>query len=144
MSRADLADDTGSVLLLGIGLLAVCLLALVVVVDASSAFLQRRALVSLADAAALAGAQSIDLDTYYRQGSTIGTRLEPAAVSAAARAQVLRGADSAPTRIESIATDGVTVRVRLTRPLVLPFLGAAITDVVRVESSARLDYRAAN
>ena len=44
--------EEGSVLILGIGLLGVCLLALVVVADAGSAFLQRKNLYSVADAAA--------------------------------------------------------------------------------------------
>lgn len=138
-SSGTLGDDEGSVLLLGIGLVIVCLLAVVVVVDASAAFLQRRALMSLADGAALAGAQAIDLDHYYAHGATTGTRLTGAGVVSAARAH-LAAADPEVT-IEQIATDGVSVRVRLSMPVRLPFLGSGRTEVVRAQGSARLDYR---
>jgi len=136
-------DERGSVLLLGIGMIVIGILAVAVAVDVSAAFLQRRALMSLGDSAALAGAQSIDLDSYYANGASIGTRLSPAAVASAARRQVgiARGSDE--IAIESITTDGVTVRVRLSEPLRLPFFGSLRSDRVRIESSARLDYRTA-
>ena len=103
-------DERGSVLLLGIGMIVVGILAVAVAVDVSAAFLQRRALMSLGDSAALAGAQSIDLDSYYANGASIGTRLSPVAVASAARRQVgiARGSDE--ITIESITTDGITVR----------------------------------
>jgi cobyrinic acid a,c-diamide synthase len=50
--------DDGSILVLSLGFIVICILALAVVVDASSVFLARRALQSQADAAALAGAQA--------------------------------------------------------------------------------------
>lgn len=136
-------DERGSVLLLGIGMIVVGILAVAVAVDVSAAFLQRRALMSLGDSAALAGAQSIDLDSYYANGASIGTRLSPVAVASAARRQVgiARGSDE--IAIESITTDGVTVRVRLSEQLRLPFFGSLRSDRVRIESSARLDYRTA-
>ena len=136
-------DERGSVLLLGIGMIVIGILAVAVAVDVSAAFLQRRALMSLGDSAALAGAQSIDLDSYYANGASIGTRLSPAAVASAARRQVgiARGSDE--IAIESITTDGVTVRLRLSEPLRLPFFGSLRSDRVRIESSARLDYRTA-
>ena len=134
------AED-GSVLLLGIGLLAVCLLAVVVVVDGAAAYLQRRALMAVADAAALAGAQAIDVEAYYRSGATTGTRLAPQAVDAAARRQVARARQVGSVTIDGLATDGETVRIRLSQPVDLPFLGDALAARVRVESAARLDYR---
>ena len=134
-----LADDEGSVLLLGVGLVVVCLLALVMVVDATSAYLQRRSLISLADGAALAGAQAIVLDHYYAHGATTGTRLTGAGVVAAARAHL--AAAGPEVTIEQIATDGVHVRVRLSAPVRLPFLSAGRSEVVRAQGSARLDYR---
>lgn len=134
-----LADDEGSVLLLGVGLVVVCLLALVMVVDATSAYLQRRSLISLADGAALAGAQAIDLEHYYAHGATTGTRLTGAGVVAAARAHL--AAAGPEVTIEQIATDGVHVRVRLSTAVRLPFLSAGRSEVVRAQGSARLDYR---
>ena len=138
-----LRDDRGSVLILGIGLIVVGLLAVAVAVDVSAAFLQRRALMSIGDSAALAGAQSIDLDSYYANGASIGTRLSPAAVASAVRRHVGLARGASGLAVEGIATDGVTVRVQLSEPLQLPFFGALRSERVRIESSARLDYRSA-
>ena len=132
-------DDRGSVLIIGIGLVVVCLLGFAIVADASSAYLQRRALMSSADGAALAGAQDIDLDSYYVRGAGTGTRLEPGAVIRAARAHIRAVAPDAT--IERIMTDGVHVRVQLSAPVRIPFLGAGRTERVRVQGSARLDFR---
>jgi hypothetical protein len=156
--RGELRDDRGSVLLLGIGFVIVCLLAVAVAVDVSAAFLQRRALMSIGDAAALAGAQAIDLDAYYENGATKGTRLVPRLVAGAARRHVAavdsageagesgeagKSGKSGDVTIDSIVSDGVSVVVRLSAPLDLPFFGAVHQERVRIESSARLDYRPA-
>ncbi len=139
--RSAAREDRGSVLLLGIGWLTACLLAIVLIVDATSAYLQRRALMSVADAAALAGAQSVDLAAYYRDGATTGTRLDPVQVGAAVRTQVARSASAGEMTLESVLTDGVTVRVRMSSPLELPFLGDRFGGRAQVEAAARLDYR---
>jgi Flp pilus assembly protein TadG len=133
-------DDRGSVLLLGVGWVAVCLMAVVVLVDASAAFLQRRQLVALADAAALAGAQAIDLDAYYADGASSATRLEPGLVPARVRAQLARaGAESIDgLALDAVTSDGWQVRVQLSAPLRLPFLAAVFDGRVVAESHARL------
>jgi hypothetical protein len=73
-------DERGQSAVLIIGLASFLLLAIVVVVDASAAFLQRQGLDTVADGAALAGADagSRNLDSIY--GSGVGTqpRLEQA------------------------------------------------------------------
>lgn len=139
----SLRSDRGSVLILGIGMVIVGLLAVAVAVDVSAAFLQRRALMSIGDAAALAGAQSIDLGSYYERGASVGTRLNPAAVASAVRRQVSVSGGTEGLAVDGVTTDGVTVRVRLSEPLRLPFFGALRSDRVRIETSARLDYRSA-
>ena len=137
---SGLAGDRGSVLILGVGWVAVCLLSLVVLVDASAAFLQRRALVSLADAAALAGAQAIDLDAYYERGASSATRLEPRLVPIRVRDHLDRagaaGIDGLV--VEEVSSDGTGVRVRLSTPLRLPFLAGLVDGRVVAESWARL------
>lgn len=140
--RNHLRDDTGSVLVLGAGLVAVCLLALVVVFDAAAAFTQRQQLLAIADAAAVAGAQSIDLDAYYANGATQGTRLSPVRVVASAQARVREAAATVPgVTLDDLRTDGVVVRVTVSRPLDLPFGLAPVGARASVESAARLDYR---
>lgn len=150
MTVADLRSDRGSVLVLGLGAVVVCLLALVVGVDASAAFLQRRALVALADASAIAGAQGIDLDTYYREGASASTGLDSRAVVhrvasflAATHASTDAGSGMEGLRLEQVSMDDRTVVVRISAPLRLPFLSALGDQDITVESRARLAYRAA-
>ena len=136
--------DDGTVLILGIGLVGVCLLALAVVADTTSAFLQRRSLYSVADSAALAGSQAIDLAHYYASGASQGTRLDSSAVTRKARSYLLRESiqqEHPGLHVDAVTTDGITVQVDLSATIRLPFLGALWHDVIRVRSTARLDYR---
>lgn len=139
-----LGDDRGSVLLLAIGLVVVAFLSVVVVVDASAAFLQRRQLAAWADTAALAGAQGIDLETYYSDGASAATRLDAATVAARVRQHLAAAPDD--IAIERLSSDGSQVLLVLSAPLRLPFLGGlvrrgALPESVVVESRARLAYR---
>lgn len=136
--------DAGSVMLLGVMLVAVCVLALVIAVDVSAVFLQRRNLAAIADASALAGAQAIDLDAYYSRGASTGTTLDPIIVARVVRANVaaIAGADGITSlRLEEVESDGETVLVRLSAPISVPFLGSLIGEHTEVMANARLDYR---
>ena len=142
--KRSVTNDQGSVLILGIGLLGVCLLALVVVTDAGSAFLQRKNLYAVADAAALAGAQVIDLPNYYRQGATAGTHLDGQAAVAKARGYLKSVAILAAHPglvVDSVSTDGVNLRVDLSIPVQVPFFQPLSGSMARVRATARLDYR---
>jgi uncharacterized membrane protein len=136
------SDDRGSVLVLGAGLVAACLLAFVVLVDASAAFLQRRQLLAVADAAALAAAQSIDLPAYYAEGATAETRLDIAGLPRRVRAHVARAGGPDGSTVDRVESDGRQVVVAMSSPLRLPFLSGLATDRIRVESRAQLAYRA--
>ncbi len=137
-------DDRGSVLLLGLGLVMVCLLSVVVLVDVAAALGQRQRLQALADAAALAGAQAIDVAAYYRDGAGALTRLEPAAVSAAARRHLAAAGaarDIPGLVIEEVSSDGERVTVDLRCPMRLPFGSAVFAGDIQVRSDALLAYR---
>jgi hypothetical protein len=140
--RARASDDRGSVLILGVGLTAVCLLAFVVMVDASAAFLQRRQLLAVADAAALAAAQSIDLPAYYADGATSATRLDVGGLPRRVRAYVGRAGVPEGSTVDLVQSDGRAVLVEMSAPLRLPFLSGLAIDRIRVESRAQLAYRA--
>lgn len=137
--------DEGSVTMLGIGFIAILLMAIVIGVDAGSFYLQKRNLAATADAAALAGAQQIDLDAYYKRGATARTRLDTAKVRRLVVAQLT--ASRASTNFEgfairNISTTGRQVDVTLSSVASLPFLSmfhrrASIT----VDASAELNYR---
>ena len=66
MSRRD--DERGQVTVLVIGFFLVVATLVAVVVDASAAYLQRQRLSNLADGAALAAADAVDLDALYADG----------------------------------------------------------------------------
>ena len=142
--RSDFSSDEGSVLLLGIGWLMVCLFAVIVMIDASAVMVQRQQLQAACDAAALAGAQAIDFDAYYEHGATGATRLDPVAV----RARVdehLRLSDAYQAlpglHVSRVWTDGMRVQVRAHRPLDVPILPPGLPVVLpqtSVESWARL------
>jgi threonine dehydrogenase-like Zn-dependent dehydrogenase len=136
-------DERGSILITGAGLIAVCLLAVAVLVDASSAFVQRQQLFALADAAALAGAQAIDLDAYYAEGASAATRLDIGAVPGRVRAHLTRArAAEAVTglAVDGISSDGSQVVVALSAPLRLPFLSGLTEARVAVEARSQLAY----
>lgn len=144
--RLRTKDDSGSVMLIGIALVAICALALAVVVDVSALFIQRRNLAALADASALAGAQAVDLDAYYAHGASEGTNLDPAIVARVVRAHVaaVAAADRhRGMRLEQVDSDGESVTVRLSAPVTVPFLGSILGGRAEVVARARLDYRSA-
>ncbi len=134
--------DEGSIMLLGIGMIGVCLLALAVITDSANAFIQQRELQSIADSIALAGAQGMDIQEYYRTGATQSTMLNAAQVRDIARTHA--NAMTADSDIEltniAIEPDGKSVLVTLNAPLRLTFFDALPFDPVEVSASARLDY----
>jgi hypothetical protein len=129
---------------LGVGMIAACLLAVVVLVDATAAFLQRQQLFALADTTALAGAQAIDLASYYEHGASEATRLDAAGVPGRVKRH-LEGSGSWDVirglTLDEVRSDGEQVVVSLSAPLTLPFLSELFPGRVRVESRARLAYR---
>ncbi|MBK9740807.1 MAG: hypothetical protein IPO93_15205 [Actinobacteria bacterium] len=146
MSRRAPTGDAGSVLMLGVGLVVVCLMGLTALVDVSAAFLQRQQLLAVADAAAIAGAQAIDLPAYYAEGASAVTRLDATAVRGAVDRHLERaGARSAVPglAVSRVWSDGDQVVVGLSSPLRLPFLSGLFGGSIHVESWAQLGYRAA-
>lgn len=139
MSRRD---ERGQVTLLIIGFAGILLMAIVVVVDASAAYLQRQGLDSLADGAALYGADLGASDVYAI--GVDGARLaqEEAAVEAAVRDYLAR-ADAGRkypgidvfVRVDRI---GRSVTVRLEAPLDLPLAipGSPTRPTVAASSTA--------
>lgn len=86
-------DDTGQTTLLIVGLAVVLLMAIAAVVDVTAAYLQRQALLTIADGAALAGADAGSADEEGLYGAGLGGdhRLEQQrAVAQAAVADFLR------------------------------------------------------
>lgn len=136
------ASDDGSILVLSLGFIVICILALAVVVDASTVFLARRALQSQADAAALAGAQAIDVDAYYSGGADARIRLDPARIRATVERHVRR--DPGDGRLAAVSLRNDIVLVAMTDRVRPPFSGwltpSGAYDL-EVEAGAILSYR---
>lgn len=134
--------DEGSILVLSLGFIVICILALAVVVDASSVFLARRGLQAQADAAALAGAQAIDLDAYYADGASARIRLDPVGIRSAVERHVRR--DPGGGRLAGVSLRDDVVFVSMTDRVRPPFSGwltpSGAYDL-EVEAGAVLSYR---
>lgn len=134
-------EERGSVLLLGLGFMAVVLIAVSVAIDASLAFVQRSALQARADAAVLAGVQAIDLDAYYLYGATSATSLVPESARARTVSHLQRAQTSAQIPgveiVSVVATDRVVEAV-ITAPIRTAFW--PIKASISVASHAQLDY----
>lgn len=136
--------DEGSVLVLSLGFIIICIIALAVVVDASTVFLARRALQSQADGAALAGAQAIDLNAYYSEGASERIRLDEASVRAAVDRHVRR--DPGDGRLTGVTMRDDVVLVTMTDRVRPPFSGWLTPSgayLLTVEAGAVLSYRPA-
>ena len=126
MTEREEAPDRGTVLLLTLGYAALGLALVLAGIDASAVFLARRALSSLADGAAVAGAQGADERGLYRGELGDTLPLDPTAVAQAVSDYVAArdAATSYPgLAIAEAGTDGTTVTVTLAEDKPLPFLG---------------------
>jgi uncharacterized membrane protein len=137
--RRSRGDEEGSILLLTLGFAVVALALVLVVTDASKVFLTRRSLVSVADGAALAGAQSLDRKAFYA-GKSDTLPLDAAGAAAAVRAYIDEaGPAQTYTDFElvSVAVTAGEVTVTVRARSLLPF-GTYVghPDGVVVEATA--------
>jgi Putative Flp pilus-assembly TadE/G-like len=133
--------DRGSVLVLSIGLVALTMVLVGLVIDSSRLFLTRQDLASLADGAALAAAQNVDIGSVYRDGATGSLPLlRSQAVADVAR--YVQGQQQAAAERPEVVTDVVVGRVVVVRLAVrvrLPLLDVVLgePDGVQVVVTAR-------
>lgn len=114
-------DDSGTILILTLGFIALSLALIVVVVDASSVFLARRSLVEACDGAALAGAQALDDDRLYRVGADADIPLGSGNVDGAVDDYLSSADQDSGDQQITAETDGETVTVHGRRTVELPF-----------------------
>lgn len=133
--RRRLARDEGSILPLVIGFAVLCLILVLVVVAATSLYLERKRLLSLADGAALVGAEAFDLS-----GASAGP---PELRSESVRAAVVDYLEAVPTssldglRIERAASDdGRSAAITLSSYWRPPLVAIAVPDGIRIEVTA--------
>ena len=135
-------DEQGQVTVMIVGFMLILLGMVAVVVDASAAYLQRSGLDTVADGAALAGAEALDLQAGYEQG--LGDlRLSRQLVDDAVRTYLDQtGARSRfPGLGYSVSVAGNEVVVHVTAPLDLPLRvpDAAGSATITATGSAVLD-----
>lgn len=146
---SDRGGDAGTALPLALGMVVLCLAAAAGVIDAAAVVVQRLQLEAAADSAALAGAQALDVPTYYARGASAATALAPALVRERARRLLVERGLPEGARVDAIDSDATDVRVRLSAPVALPFpLPGFVGSVsggpvarITVESRAQLALR---
>jgi hypothetical protein len=137
-----LRDDDGSILPLTIfyGLLSLALI--LMVVAATSLYIERKRLFTLADGAALAGAEAFDLDAVTHDGSTPSAQLDSADVHDAVADYL---ADSSASGFDALqlteadSPDGASATVRIAATWHPPVVSLLVPDGIRIEvrSTAR-------
>jgi Flp pilus assembly protein TadG len=125
-----LSDERGAVLVAGLLLSLALLIVIGAAVDVGRAFIERRALVSLADQAALSGSQSLDLEALHA-GRLV---LDPGEAQATAAAVLASEPDLQAQASASSAA--VSVEVAREIPTVLLRLVGLPTLTVRARASA--------
>jgi uncharacterized membrane protein len=126
--------EDGQLLVLIAFLGVVLILFVAVVVDASAAFLVRRGVASEADGAALAAAQSVDLDAFYA-GRTGGDLLPLGDVAAVVDDYVATFPGTAVVAVD-LVDGGTAVSVTLRRHLALPLSPPGYERGVDVSATA--------
>ncbi|HEY5222932.1 MAG TPA: pilus assembly protein TadG-related protein [Microbacteriaceae bacterium] len=134
--RARLHGEDGSILPLTIFYGALCLVLILLVVAATSLYLERKRLFTLADGAALAGAESFQLDQVAAIDGLPRVSLEDAAVRQAAQHYL----DDRPvdrfellTLLEARSADGRSATVRLAATWHPPVVSLLVPDGIRLE-----------
>jgi hypothetical protein len=137
--RETLRADDGSILPLAIffGVLALALV--LVVVAATSLYLERERLYTVADGAALAGAEAFDLGAVTVRGDAPHPQLRPADVRSAARAYLASAAADgfhALTLESAGSPDGESATVRLAATWHPPMLSLFVPDGIRLRATS--------
>ena len=124
------SKQRGNVTVLTIGFLVVLGMLVVVVVNASAAFLERRELMNLADRVALHAADGLDRDRVYARGIDGEAVLDPNDARELVRDIVPRGVAM------RLRTSDDRVDVRLTRAVRLPLVPPGFPDSATITAAA--------
>lgn len=138
--RVDLADDRGSILPLIAGFGALALAVVLLVSAATSLYLERARLFTLADGAALAAAESFRLDSVQLTADgELRPRLTKPEVTAAAVEYLAQAPDSrldGLRLVEATTPDGLSARVTLAAVWAPPVLSVFVPEGIPLQVSA--------
>ena len=139
MMPAVIREERGSTLLLTIFYGFLCLVLILLVVAATSLYLERKRLFTLADGAALVGAEAFELDSVTLTPNGLRPTLETPDVAAAVAGYLT----TAPTgRFERLVleraetVDGRSATVELSAYWRPPVLSLLVPDGIRIEVTA--------
>jgi hypothetical protein len=145
--RRPACDEDGQVLLLILVYALIAVALVTVVVSASAVHLQRKRLLSVADAAALDAADALDAGAFYADGTAPGQGVPLTDASVRTSVQEYVALIDAPSRFEGFAVapstgtpDGRTAEVTLVavaRPPLLSSVISAFSDGVGLRVTAR-------
>lgn len=132
------SNERGQTALLIIGFVLVIAMMIVVVVDATSAYLRRQALSTLADGAALAAADGIEGEQVYTGGLGERATVDPerARQLVAGYLSSVGAARRYPGLVHVVETDGERVVVRVAAPLDLPLPLPGVAEETDVVATA--------
>lgn len=132
------SSERGQTALLIIGFVLVIAMMIVVVVDATSAYLRRQALSTLADGAALAAADGIEGEQVYTEGLGERATVDPerARELVAGYLSSVKAAQRYPGLVHVVETDGERVVVRVGAPLDLPLPLPGVAEETDVVATA--------
>ncbi|WP_125106117.1 MULTISPECIES: pilus assembly protein TadG-related protein [Gulosibacter] len=131
----NVAEDRGSITPLAIVYVVVALLVALVIAAAGSLYLERKQLLELADAAALAAAQSYDLDSVHLDVDGVRVQLDPEQVRERAADYVARyGPEDA--RVTQVHVSGDTVAITVTGTWYAPIVNDVVPATIEVTVTA--------
>lgn len=136
-----MSSERGQASVLVIGFAIILVMAVGVVVDASAAYLQRQSLATLADGAALAGADQVAGRPVYVDGVQQEVPIDPAVARAVVAAYLrdIGAYDDHPGLAFAVTTRQRQLVVHLSAPLDLPITVEGVTDTtVSASGSAQV------
>lgn len=141
MTRSEQHGESGQLMVMIVGYVALALLVATVVVGISAVYIEHKRLLSLADGASLAAADSYTLGDVASQGGSPAAVLNPARVRNVAADFVARS--PASQRFSSLAVaggtgspDGSTAVVVLTAAVHPPVVNFLVPDGIRIEATS--------
>lgn len=131
--------ERGQITVMSIGFFVLLGLLAVVVINSSSAFLQRQELDNLADGAALAAADGLSEEAFYRHGAGDSLRLDPGEARRLVASYV--AASGGKVSDVSVTATGDEVHVRMVRTISLAIAPPGWSSQTTIVSEATSQLR---
>ena len=133
-----MSRERGQITVLTIGFFVFLGLLAVVVINSSAAFLQRQELGNLADGAALAAADGMSEERFYRDGADSSLELDPAEASQLVARYVASSGEQIGSVAVTATADEVHVRLERSVSLAIAPPGWASRTTIVAEATAQL------